>query len=271
MNRKKIFVWMLALVLLVCTACGKEDAAAETTQAAADPNAPLSLTSCTLEASTWSSPNGATVKLTATPSRYTEGDRAAFVVRLEGEEISSAICEWDGSQYTASADLNAADGYCYYVILAEADGTQTEVPVNTPTAPTDEALINLQSALQSYCNILVDSSSYSSGTLKLEEGIVQVQVPQITNNGEAITCQKAELLLKYNGETVDQQEVTLTDSEFPGHFEQSLSGVSFSVPDLEDDQQVTLEAQITLSNGHVLTAPAGTWYSFDGTLQQAVG
>ena len=40
---------------------------------------------------------------------------------------------------------------------------------------------------------------------------------------------------------------------------------------LEDDQQVTLEAQITLSNGHVLTAPAGTWYSFDGTLQQAVG
>ena len=56
MNRKKIFVWMLALILLVCTACGKEDAAAETTQAAADPNAPLSLTSYTLEASTWSSP-----------------------------------------------------------------------------------------------------------------------------------------------------------------------------------------------------------------------
>ena len=94
MNRKKIFVWMLALILLVCTACGKEDAAAETTQAAADPNAPLSLTSYTLEASTWSSPNGATVKLTATPSRHTEGNRAAFVVRLEGEEISSAICEW---------------------------------------------------------------------------------------------------------------------------------------------------------------------------------
>lgn len=271
MSRKKIFVWMLALVLLVCTACGKENAAAETTQAAADPNAPLSLTSYTLEASTWSSPNGATISLTAIPSRHTEGDRAAFVVRLEGEEISSSICEWDGTQYTASADLNAADGYCYYVILAESNGAQTEVAVNTPTAPTDEALINLESALQSYCNILVENSSYSGGTLKLEEGIVQVQVPQITNNGETITCQSAELLLKFNGEIVDQQEVTLTESEFPGRYEQSLSGVSLSVPAMEDDQQLILEVQATLSNGHVLTAPAGTWYFFDGTLQQAVG
>ena len=67
-----------------------------------------------LNATAWSSPNGATVNVDAVPNGYAEGQKAEFCVRLEGEEIARVPCEWDGKSYKASADLNAADGYCYY-------------------------------------------------------------------------------------------------------------------------------------------------------------
>lgn len=274
MNRKMCFALVLALIMLLCAGCGGKEDPVQTTQAASA--APVSgsapgLSSFTLETTTWSSPNGATVTLTAVPDAHDDNDRAAFVVRLEGEEVASVLCDWDGTQYTGSLDLNAADGYCYYVVLSNGDGSQTEVAVNTPTDPLDDALINMAASLQSYCNILVDDSSYDGSVLTLKSGTVQVQVPQITNAGEAITCQTVQLLLKFNEETVAQQEVTLTESEFDGLFEQSLEGVRFDVPDMENDQQLKLEAQATLSNGHVLSAPAGTWYYNEGELLQAVG
>lgn len=275
MNRKKCFALALALMMLVLAGCGGKEDPVQTTQAAQ--SAPASgsspeLSSFTLVPTTWSSPNGATVTLTAVPMAHDDDDRAAFVVRLEGEEVASVLCDWDGTQYTGSLDLNAADGYCYYVILSDGAGSQTEIPVNTPTDPIDESLIDMASSLESYCNILVDSSSFDGSTLTLEGGTLQVQVPQITNGGETIVCEKALLLLKFNEETIAQEEVTdLVQADLPGRFEKALSGVSFSVPAMEDDQQLKLEAEVTLSNGHVLTAPAGTWYYLDGDLQQAVG
>lgn len=271
MKRKNMFaIIALALVFtLVFAACGKDGA--ETTAQTASSDQTLDLADWGLTAETWSSPNGATIHLTAIPTFHAEGQSAAFVVRLEGEEAANVVCDWDGTTYTASAELNAADGYCYYVILTAADGTALEIAVNTPTNPTDEALINMASSLESYCNVVVDSSSYADGKLTLTGGTVEVQVPRITNAGEEILCDTAVLVLTYNGEEVAAEELTLSESEVPGSYETEITGISFNVPEMEDDQQLTLRLDVTLSNAQTLTASGCTWSYMGGELLSAVG
>ena len=272
---KKMTILAVILVLaLALTACGKE-AAPETTAAATIPAEtaptvqaqPLTLIDYALTASTWSSPNGATIHLSATPSTYAEGQKADFVVRLESDNVASIPCDWDGTVYTASADLNAANGYCYYVILTTADGTSTEVAVNTPNEPVNEAFINMEAALASYCSITLEDSTFDSSKLTLSAGDVQVQVPTITNDGEVISCQEATLVLSYNGTELSRQTLELAQTETAGLYEAALSGITFSIPDMEEEQKVELVLNVTLTNGHVLSAYGGNWiYNSEGLL-----
>lgn len=274
---KKTILSLLALVLvfsLAVTGCG--DKKAEETSAAVPAETlaadqPLELTAWDLTASTWSSPNGATVNLTATPNGYAEGQSAAFIVRLEGEEVENVPCDWDGSHYTAAAELNAADGYCYYVLLTAADGTQSEVAVNTPTAMIDEALINMETALQSYCSMTVIASEQNGSKLTISEGTVTIQLPLITNQGESIVCDKAVLVMTSDGKEVDSVELALDDAPDAGTYTLSIAGTVFEVPELEDDHRAELRLDVTLSNNQTLTAMGGSWISNDGNLLLAAG
>ena len=280
---KKMTILAVILVLVMAlTACGGEKAPETTATAAptvaatvpaetAAPSQPLTLSSWELGVSTWSSPNGATVHLTAAPSSYAEGQTAAFIVRLEGDDVFSAPCQWDGTSYTADADLNAANGYCYYVVLTAADGTATEIAVNTPAEPTDEALINLEAALTSYCNLIVEESEIADNKLTLTNCKVQVQVPVITDDGAAITCQQAVLTLNLDTEEVAKAEVTLEAAETAGLFEADASGMTFDVPALEGEQQLELILNVTLSNGQELTAYGSSWVAGEDSLLPVVG
>lgn len=276
---RKNFLTIIALIAvfaLVFAGCGKKEAAETTAAASADTSAAaeipaLGLSDWNLSTTTWSSPNGATVHLTATPLGYTEGCNAAFVVRLEGEEVAFMPCEWDGKVYTASVELNAADDLCYYVIMNSPDGKTAEVPVNTPTAPTNEALINMASSLESFCNLMVESTTFADNKLTITEGSVQVQAPKITNEGERITCKEAVLVLNFNGEKADSQKLSLTETETAGTYEQALTDISFKVPAMENDQQLNLVLNVTLSNGQTLSAAGGTFFYNDGELLTAVG
>lgn len=275
---RKNFLTVIALIAvfaLVFAGCGTKEAEQTTaapanTSAAAEAPA-LGLSDFKLSTTTWSSPNGATVHLNATPLGYTEGCNAAFVVRLEGEEVAFTPCEWDGKAYTASVELNAADDLCYYVIMNSPDGKTVEVPVNTPTVPTDEALINMASSLESFCNLMVESTTFTDSKLTITAGSVQVQVPRITNEGESITCKEAVLVLNFNGEKTDSQKLSLTETEAAGTYEQALPDISFKVPAMENDQQLTLTLNVTLSNGQTLSAAGGTFFYNDGELLTAVG
>ena len=274
MKRTRFLALILVLALALC-ACGK-DAPAETTAAAAEPvettmPVPLTLTDWSMSATTWSSPNGATVHITATPSRYLEGQQAAFVVRLEGEESANVPCEWDGTHYTASADLNAANAYCYYILLTDANGSVIEVSVNTPTDPRDEALINMEDSLNSYCSLVVEDSAVADGKLTINAGSVQVQAPKIRNNGETIACADAMLILSFNGEKIAKEELTLESTDDIGFYQLALSGISFDLPQMDADQQLQLELEVTLTNGQTLSAPGGVWYANDAGLLPAVG
>lgn len=277
MKKLTILAVILALALAL-TACGGEKAPETTASTAAAttagttaettvPAQPLTLTGWDMTANTWSSPNGATINISAATNYYEEGQKADFVVRLEGDEVANVPCKWDSISYTASVDLNAANGYCYYVVLTAADGTVTEVAVNTPTEPTNEAFIDIEAALESYCSVIIEDSAFENGKLTLSGGQVQVKTPTITNAGEAITCQEAALVLTFNGEELKREVLTLTQTDTAGLFEAALENVVFDIPELEADQKVELTLHVTLTNGQELSAYGGDWlYDEEGLL-----
>lgn len=260
---KKQFPAVIALLVmtaLILAGCGKS-APQE------DLGLGLGLTDWSLDARAWSSNNGATVTLTATPLSYVKGQTAALSVRLEGEEVENVACEWDGKAYTAEADLNAADGLCYYVLLSRDGGDSLEVEINTPANPSNEDIINMHTALEAFCHMAVTESSLAGNQLTITGGYAQIHLPVITRDGTAAVCEKAELVLRYNEEEVDRQSMTLgSDLE-----DMEVAGVTFTIPSLEDDEQLTLTLEVTLADGQVLSAPGCTWFSSGGQLIPAVG
>ena len=102
-------------------------------------------------------------------------------------------------------------------------------------------------------------------------GFTQVQTPKITNEGETITVSEAALVLSFNGEEVGSEKLTLTESETAGSYTLTLTNVSFDVSEMENDQQLILTLNVTLSNGQSLSAAGGTFYYNDGELLTAVG
>ncbi len=257
---KKHFLTVIALLCalsLVLCGCGKKE---PQVQAPAE-TAPFGLSDVKLTTSTWSSPNGATVHLRAVPYGYKDGQSALFLVRQGTAEVASIPCQWDGTAYTADAELNAADGLSYSVLFTDHLGFSQEIPVDAP-----ESLVNMASALESYCTLLVEKTEYADGKLTVSEGTVTVQVPQITDGGHAVTVTDAKLILTFEGREVSSTELDLSS----GAAEYSILAV-LTVPELENDQQVVLSLEVTLSNGYVLTDEGGTFFYNEGELLTAVG
>lgn len=217
----------------------------------------------------WSSSNGATVTFTGTPVVHQEGQTATFTVWLEGTEVANVPCLWDGTSYTASAELNAADGYCYYCRLTAPDGTVTEIEVNTPNNATDESLINMETSLAAYANLIVEDWEHADGKLTVVSGYGQVQLPRLGGEN-AVTCTKAELSFHLNGQELERQSISLPeDGGSTPRLE--LMGKQFAVPEMENDYQLDLWLEVTLSNGQQLTAVGASWFLIDGALTMAVG
>lgn len=277
MKRMSILTMILVLALVLC-ACGSSKTPETTAPAATAPAetetaAPvvLGLSDWSMSATTWSSPNGATIHISAAPSAYSEGLTATFEVRLDGEEPIVIPCEWNGSQFTASADLNAADGYSYYITLTAADGTKEEIPVNTAAQPTAEAFVNIETALSCYCSITVEESTFEGSKLSLVSGNVQVQAPTITDDGAAITCRSAELVLSFNGEEIGRKSLEVPQTQENGTCEIAVADITFDVPEMEDDQQLDLMLNVTLSNDQLLSAFGGNWFYNNEGLLPVVG
>ena len=100
---------------------------------------------------------------------------------------------------------------------------------------------------------------------------VEVQAPRITNEGETITCSKAELVLTFNEEIVGTAALTMEAAEIPGSYTADISGITFNIPSMEDDQQLSIRLDVTLSNGQFLTAPGGTFSFLNGEMVSSVG
>ena len=281
MNKKVLSILLAIVMVLSLCACGKKDegtapseekAPAQTAASAEGSARNLSLTEVSFSVTTWSSPNGATVNLTAVPSDYAKGDSAQFVVRLNDTEVESVPCEWKDKAYSASAELNGADGYGYYVVITGKDGSVAEIPVNTPEEPVDETLVNLASSLQSYCSLTLNDASLEGDSLTILSGYALVQAPRITENDDNIACAQANLVLLMDGEEVASTPLTMAPGETDRSYDASITDMNFTIPgELTDGAQLVLRLDAVLTNGQTLTAQGGSWTMENGIVANAVG
>lgn len=285
--KKRVLAMILAVLMVAAlTACGSDTdriaeleaenealkaQVAELTGQLENASYSAGLSDWSFTAVAWSGNNGANVTFTGTPVNYTEGQSAELTIWLEGDLIDSISCDWDGASYTAVTDLNAADGYCYYCTITEANGSQMEVELNTPKKPTDEAIINMETALTSYCGMMVEDSTLEGSNLTLNAGYAQVQLPLIGRTGEDVTCSGAELVLEAEGKEVARCELSLQPGEDGSSYTAEIAGISFTIPAMEDDQQLEIRMEVTLSDGQLLTTAGGSWFYNGGELFLVVG
>ena len=283
---KLLLVLLIGALMLSCTACGKDDEKNRLEAENASLQAQLEEMNAQMEsietgsteglkdwhmsASVWDGASGATVSLSAVPGSYHEGQSAIFSVRLNGYEVASVTCEWNGTGYTANADLEASDGYSYYITLIGADGTKEQIALNTPENTVDDTLVNLQSSMAAYGNIIVDKWEGDKDTLTLNAGFIQVQLPRISNGSDA-DLDKASLVFQLNGSEIQRRPLDLPAGEGEGSYELAFENISFDMPEMESDYQLDLWLEITLTDGQVITSSAGSWYHSDDGLMMVVG
>ena len=287
-NKKKSA--LIARVLALClaasalTGCSNKPAQpqvttapTETTQATQPTQTPAgslahvesegSLQAWELSAQVWSSSNGATVTLTAQPRAYEKGQGASLVVRLEGKEVENVSCNWDGNYFTASVDLEAADGYEYECVFFPAQGVGEHYTLSDAY----DSLVYMKRSLDAYCNLYISDFKDADGKFTVTAGWASVQLPQLTTAGTTIGFQKAQLVFTLNGETIETQDIDLPKGEGEGSYESSLSNISFTMPQMDDDYQLDLSLVVTLTNGEELTANGGSWFYNNNELKMAAG
>ena len=284
--KKRVISLFLAIVMLAAlTACGgdadriaqleaenaalKEQVEGLSTQPAIGGVAGLS--DWRFDAYAWGSNNGANVTSTGTPIGYAEGQTAQFSAWIEGEMVASTLCEWNGISFVGDLDLNAADGYCYYCTVTNPDGTTVEVELNTPKNPTNEALIDMETSLNAYCSMMVEDSELKGSVLTIVSGYAQVQLPRIGQTIEAVSCTGGQLVLEANGKEVGRCDLTLVAGETADRYSAEIAGLSFTIPDMKDDEQLQIRMDVTLSDGQTLTTNGGSWFYNGGKLYLVVG
>ncbi|MBQ7801882.1 MAG: hypothetical protein IJ375_06135 [Oscillospiraceae bacterium] len=215
----------------------------------------------------WSDGSGADVTLTMTPVEYDEGISVRFVVEMEGQPMADIPCRWGGATYTATAGLLAMNGYTYSCVFESPSGTDTQI-LASPDAPTAPEAVYLADSLSAYCNLLVDSWKFESGTLTITGGYAQVQLPQIGDGAQ--NAPEAELLLVLNGADLGRCELELAAGEGTGGYEAELTGASFEVPELGEGDLLELWLNAGIGGGTQSVCGA-EWYLEEGQLLLMAG
>ena len=212
---------------------------------------------------------GASVQMTASPMRLEEGQKALFRVSLGGEEVFSQEGTLKDGTYTATAELEAADGYTYECIVTQADGSESTVILSSPDAPLYESCVYLAASLNAYCNLFVEDWIQADGKLTLLTGYAQVQLPRI--GGRTVDYQSSDLVLRLGDAELQRVALDLPQGEAEGSYEMILQNVDFDMPEIEEEQQLDLWLEVTLDNGKSLTYNGCSWFYADGNLILAVG
>ena len=230
----------------------------------------VNLQSWTLDVDPWADSTGADVTLSATPSVYQTGVNATFLVMLEGKTVTSIPCHWDGSAFTATVSLSAADGYSYFCQLSSPNGSQ-QLPLTGPNSSDAGIPVYLQSSLSAYCNLVANDWIENPGSsLVLTDAYAQVQLPRISTTG-SVEIASADIVLRLNGAESVRIPIQLSPSEVECSFEMVISNLQIPMPDLVDSDALELSLEVTLTDGRNLRAVGVTWQLQSGKLTSAVG
>lgn len=228
------------------------------------------LANWSLDAVPYPDGTGADVTLTALPAAPEEGLTVQFSVRLQGREVANVPCEQTDSGFTATASLEAADGYSYYCILLGTDGSRRQFALSTPENPVEDLPVYLESSLASYCNMMVDSWLDDGSAVTLTSAYVQVQLPRLSAQG-VLTAKKAQLVLYRNSQEVSRTDITLQPGEAAGSYEMELSDQTLPLPEMAEDDYLDLWLEVTLSDGRTLSTAGASWFNSPDGLFLVVG
>lgn len=229
----------------------------------------VSLQDWSLEVAPWADSTGADITFSAVPTEYQPGVSATLLIQLDGREVVSVPCQWDGSTFGAATRLDAADGYSYYCLLSAPGGTQ-QLPLTSPMDPVLDIPVYLASSLSAYCNLSVSDWTEAPDSLTLTDAYAQVQLPRISAGGD-VQISTAKLVLRRNDSVIVEVPLNLNPSEVSGSFELAISDVVLPLSGMENGDTLELSLEVTLTDGRNLKAFGISWFLENGTFSSAVG
>ena len=212
----------------------------------------------------------ASIQFAARPLSHEEGQTARLLVMRDGMEETILDCGWDGERFTANLTLQPEDGYGYYCVLASPDGATERITLSTQDTPAVPKLVYLKSSLESFAGVTLTDARVDQNVVTVNVAAA-VQTPLITRDGQAVGISQAELLWMRDDEVMGSCPIELVDGETEGGFAGSASIVSFRIPEMGEESQLSLMLSVQLTDGQTLTAEAGSWAMAEGTLVEAVG
>ena len=129
----------------------------------------------------------------------------------------------------------------------------------------------MKRSLDAYCNLYISDYKEEDGKFVVTAGFASVQLPQLVSAGSSVDFQKAQLVFMLNGETIETKDIDLPKGEGEGSHESSLSNISFTMPQMDDDYQLDLELLVTLTDGRELSANGGSWFYNNNELKMSAG
>ena len=222
------------------------------------------LASWDLEPKVWEDGAGADITLTAVPAYYTEGMSAQLNVCF-GQEVNAVQCQWNGKAFTATASVPAADGYTYILVL---DGAEVELA--SPANPAVYVPVYLASSMSYNCTLMINGWISEMNVLKLVDAHLQVNMPQLATEGGA-KIQSAALVMRLGTTEVSRKDVTMAEGEGEGSFELTLQNYEIALPKMQQNDQVDLWLEVTLTDGQILLSSASSWYLGEGGLYLVAG
>lgn len=210
--------------------------------------------------------SGAEITFRATPRQWQDGDIGLLVVRLDGEEVTTAQCSFSGSGYTAVLELPPADGYSYCFVQCHADGSREQQILED----VDYYCVNVREGLQINCQGDVswhEDVVKQPGKVNLYPDFCQVYLstPALVTWGNDLTWTHAQLFFLQNGREIKRIDLLAQENVF---MEPAVSGPyvdtafwidEFAIP-MQDQDRVSVMLEGGLSNGMEISKEITAWH-----------
>ena len=132
---------------------------------------------------------------------------------------------------------------------------QVSISQPTPTVAVPQTiLVDVQ---KSYCNLIVDHWEADQQNLNIVTAYAQAI---ITSNAPSATAERAQLILKLNGQKLSATEITLNPGESSESLEADIKNVSFSIPNLSTSDELSLWLEVTLPGNITINCYGASWY-----------
>lgn len=213
--------------------------------------------------------SGATARFEAQTAGVKNGQSVRFLVMLGEKTVVDLPCAPDGSRFTASAQLDAQNGYTFYCELSDGSSEPVRYALLNPQDSQLSMLMNLQDSLSTFATMLVNSWKVADEVLHINAD-VEIQLPNLRIDKEPAKVESAKLYFTMGEETLQAIDIIVEGSS--GSLSSLIEDVTCPVPeDMEADAQLTLNCEIKLADGTVLTADGGSWFLQDEQLQMVAG